>query len=259
MGIADLFRPKYRHSDVRVRTEAVKALTKDDAATLIQIARNDRDTGVRRIAIEKIDTADVLADIAAGESDRGLKDLAGERAAALWAQVACGDDAEAAGAALGSILKLSEQHALVEVAIKAALPEIRTRPFGEVRDARALAELVRRDAPQDIRLAAIARVDDAEALRALAIDTTQKEVGLAAVDKLDDKERLEQVAQKAKNKAVRQRARKIVQEIAEAEAEAKKKPGVPDDVKRRRAEKAQLVRELEAVADTFEFDRIAPQ
>jgi hypothetical protein len=68
MGIADLFRPKYRHSDVRVRTEAVKALTSDDAATLIQIARTDRDIGVRRIAIGKIDEADVLADIAAGES-----------------------------------------------------------------------------------------------------------------------------------------------------------------------------------------------
>jgi hypothetical protein len=43
MGIADLFRPKYRHSDVRVRTEAVRALTADDAALLIQIARTDRD------------------------------------------------------------------------------------------------------------------------------------------------------------------------------------------------------------------------
>ena len=54
-------------------------------------------------------------------------------------------------------------------------------------------------------------------LRALAIDTTHKEVGLAAVEKLDDVDRLENVAQKAKNKAVRQKARKIVGEIAEAE------------------------------------------
>src|SRR6267142_6960379 len=52
MGIADLFRPKYRHSDVRVRTEAVRALTADDAAILISIARTDRDIGVRRLAIE---------------------------------------------------------------------------------------------------------------------------------------------------------------------------------------------------------------
>src|SRR5258705_3963972 len=148
MGIADLFRPKYRHSDVRVRTEAVKALTSDDAATLIQIARTDRDIGVRRIAIGKIDEADVLADIAAGESERSRRDLAGERAASLWASLACSDDAEGAGAALGGIIKLGDQDALVDVAVKAALPAIRKRAFGELRDARALADVAKSDAPQ---------------------------------------------------------------------------------------------------------------
>src|SRR2546427_9700785 len=80
MGIADLFRPKYRHSDVRVRTEAVKALTGDDAAILVQVARTDRDIGVRRIAIEKIDEAKVLAEIATAETERSLREFAGERA-----------------------------------------------------------------------------------------------------------------------------------------------------------------------------------
>ncbi|HTR54484.1 MAG TPA: DUF349 domain-containing protein [Kofleriaceae bacterium] len=257
MGIADLFRPKYRHSDVRVRTEAVKALTADDAAIIIQIARTDRDSGVRRIAIEKIDAADVLAEIASAERESSLRDFAGERAARLWVQGACGDDADAAGAALGGIIKLGDQAALVDVAMRAAQPAIRKRAFGELRDSRSLADLAKRDAPQDIRLAAVGRIDDADTLRALATDTTQKEVALAAVEKLDDKDRLEQVAQKAKNKAVRQRARKIVQQIDEAED--KKKPGLPDEVKRRRAEKAQLVRELEAVADSYDFATVAPQ
>ena len=93
MGIADFFRPKYRHSDVRVRTEAVKALTTDDAAILVQIAKTDRDIGVRRLALSKIDTASVLADIAAEESERSLRDFAGARAAELWTSAACSDDA----------------------------------------------------------------------------------------------------------------------------------------------------------------------
>src|ERR1044071_8894913 len=100
MGIADLFRPKYRHSDVRVRTEAVKALTADDAAILVQIAKTDRDIGVRRIAMSKIHEASVLADIAAEESERSLRDFAGERAAELWTQAACSDDADRANDAL---------------------------------------------------------------------------------------------------------------------------------------------------------------
>jgi hypothetical protein len=255
MGIADLFRPKYRHSDVRVRAEAVQALTADDAATLIQIARTDRDTGVRRLAIERIAAADVLAEIAAAEPERALRDLAGARAAQLWLQRACGSDAEQAGVALAGMIKLGDQRALVDVVVRAEVANIRKRAFGELRDPRALSELARSAAAQELRTAAVARIDDGDVLRALAIDTTQKEVGLAAVDKLDDVERLEQVAHKAKAKAVRLRARKIVAEIAEAERA--KKPGVPDDIKRRRAERAQLVREVEAVADSFEFARAA--
>ncbi|TMQ04597.1 MAG: hypothetical protein E6J91_43030 [Deltaproteobacteria bacterium] len=119
MGIADLFRPKYRHSDVRVRTEAVRALTAEDAAILIQIARTDRDAGVRRLAIERIITADVLAEIAAAEPERSLRDLAGERAAQLWLSHACGVDADAAGTALAGMIKLGDPHALVDVVVRA--------------------------------------------------------------------------------------------------------------------------------------------
>ena len=255
MGIADFFRPKYRHSDVRVRADAVRALTSEDAATLIQIARTDRDIGVRRLALERIQTADVLAELAAAESERSLRDFAGERAAQLWLGHACSADAQQAGTALAGMIKLGDQRALVQVVVRAENPTIRKRAFGELRDPRALSELAKSDAAQDLRTAAVARIDDGDVLRALAIDTTQKEVGLAAVDKLEDIDRLEHVAQKAKNKAVRQRARKIVTEIEEAERA--KQPGVPDDVKRRRAEKAQLVREVEAVADSFEFARAA--
>ena len=222
------------------------------------MARTDRDIGVRRLAIAKIHEADVLADIAAAETERSLRDYAGERAAELWQDIACGgDDAEKAGAALTGIIKIGEQHALVEVAAHATLPAIRKRAFGELRDPRALSELAKGDAPQELRLAAVARIDDGDVLRALAIDTTQKEVGLAAVDKLEDIDRLENVAQKAKNKAVRQRARKIATEMADAEKK-KLAPVVSDEVKRLRAERAQLIREVENVADSFDFDRVTP-
>ncbi len=257
MGIVDLFRPKYRHSNVKVRAEAIRALTNDDAAVLVQVARTDRDIGIRRLAIEKIHEADVLADIASAETERSLRDFAGERAAELWQDNACGENAELAGSALSGIIKLGDQHALVEVAAHASIAAVRKRAFGELRHPRALAELAKGDAPQEQRLAAVARIDDGDVLRALAIDTTQKEVGLAAVDKLDDLDRLENVAQKAKNKAVRQRARKIANEMAEAEKQ-KAKPVVPDEVKRLRAERAQLIREIEAQADSFDFDRVAP-
>ncbi len=254
MGLVDLFRPKYRHSDVRVRTEAVRALTAEDAVILEQIARTDRDIGVRRIAIEKIETPDVLAALGDAETERSLRELINERAAELWISNACSSDADKANTALAGIIKLGDQHALVAVVVRAANPGIRKRAFGELRDPRALAQLAKSEAAQDLRIAAVARIDDGDVLRALAIDTMQKEVGLAAVEKIDDVDRLENVANKAKNNAVRKRARKIVGEIAEAERA--KKPSVPDDVKRRKAEKAQLIREVESLADSFDFAKV---
>ncbi|CAN5701731.1 hypothetical protein BH11MYX2_BH11MYX2_06570 [soil metagenome] len=256
MGIADFFRPKYRHSDVRVRSEAVRSLTHDDAAILEQVARTDRDIGVRRIAIEKIDAPDKLAELGREETERSLRELINERAAELWTSNACNADADKAGDALNGILKLEDhQRALVQVVVRAQNAGIRKRAFGEMRDPRALAELAKSDAAQDLRIAAIERIDDGDVLRALAIDTTQKEIGLAAVEKLDDADRLENVANKAKNKAVRSKARKIVGEMIAAEKERNKKPGTPDDVKRRRAEKTQLVRDIEGVVDTFDFSK----
>ena len=255
MGLADLFRPKHKHSDVRVRSEAVRALGRDETAILAQIAKTDRDPAIRRIAIEKLDEADVLADIAAADAERALRDLAGTRAAELWSSVACSADADAASAALAGLIKLGEQRALVDAAAKAAVPAIRKRALTELRDPRALAELAKTALQHETRLEAVSRIDDPEVLRALATDATAKEIGLAAVEKIDEPELLESVAQKAKNKAVRQRARKIVTEMAEAERAAQ--PRVADEVKRRRAEKAQLVRRVEAVAESFDFGKLS--
>src|SRR5687768_16704026 len=193
MGLADLFRPKHRHSDVRVRSEAVRSLGRDDHDVLAQVARTDRDPAVRKIAIEKLDEPDVLADIASADSERTLRDLAGARAAELWSSVACSEDADAAGAALAGLIKLGDQRALVDAAARAAVPAIRKRALTELRDPRALAELAKTASQHETRLEAVSRIDDGEALRALATDATIKEVGLAAVDKLEEPSLLESV------------------------------------------------------------------
>jgi betaine-aldehyde dehydrogenase len=121
MGIANFFRPKYKHSDVKVRLEAVRALTSDETDILATVARSDKDAGVRRVAIEKLDEVDVLAEIATRDDDRAIRDLAGSRASELWITSACQDeDEELAKTALSGLLKLGDQRAVAEVAGRAA-------------------------------------------------------------------------------------------------------------------------------------------
>jgi hypothetical protein len=254
MGLVDFFRPKHRHSDVKVRLEAVRALTSDEADILATVAKNDKDAGVRRVAIEKLDRVELLAELAASEADPANRDLAGSRAAELWVASACQEDDEAlAAAALAGLIKLADDHALVEVAVRAGLPGQRKRAAEAVKDGRALAELARQTNSPEVRSAALARLTDSDALRALAIDTNVKELGLAALDKLDGDDVLEQIAHKAKAKAVRQRARKRLDDKAAAREAAR--PKESDAVRRKRAEKAQWLRAVEILAETFEFDK----
>jgi hypothetical protein len=62
MELKDLFRPKWKHSESKVRLAAVKQLT--NQTLLIDIARNDPDDEVRKAAIEHLEDQAVLAEIA---------------------------------------------------------------------------------------------------------------------------------------------------------------------------------------------------
>jgi len=62
MAILDLFRPKWKHSNWKVREAAIEKLT--DQNVLIDIAKNDEDYNVRTAAIEKITDQNVIIDVA---------------------------------------------------------------------------------------------------------------------------------------------------------------------------------------------------
>jgi hypothetical protein len=245
MGLVDFFRPKHRHSDVKVRLEAVRALTSDEADILATVAKNDKDAGVRRIAIEKLDRVELLAELARARADPANRDLAGSRAAELWVAARARTTTPGPGrAALAGLIKLADDRALVEVAVRAAAAPVSAsaRPTRS-RTAAPWPSWPSQTNSPEVRSAALARLTDSDALRALAIDTNVKELGLAALDKLDGDDVLEQIAHKAKAKAVRQRARKRLDDKAAAREAAR--PKESDAVRRKRAEKAQWLRAIE--------------
>lgn len=61
MGFTDLFKPKYKHSDWKVRKDAVRKIT--DEKLLIQIVNNDPSPDVREVAVEQINNQRALKEI----------------------------------------------------------------------------------------------------------------------------------------------------------------------------------------------------
>ncbi len=207
MGLADLFRPRHRHSDPAVRRAAVRLIT--DADVLAALVRTDGDPEVRRLAIERLERPALLAAIAREHVDREVQARAAARAASLWVDLACRADA-AAAAALAGLLELRDAAALAEVVTRAADPSVRGRALDAIDDPRALATVVRAARDDVVGGRAMARIHDRDVLGDLAIELTRATLALAALDRLaaaGDRGRLERIASKAKLKVVRNRAR----------------------------------------------------
>ena len=62
MVIFDIFRAKWKHSNPRVRLEAVEEL--EDQQTLTEIALKDDDSEVRGLAVKKLKDQQTFAEIA---------------------------------------------------------------------------------------------------------------------------------------------------------------------------------------------------
>lgn len=248
MGISNLFRPKYRHSDPSVRAEAVRELGKDDADVLLNIASSDADSSVRRVAIERISDPEALAELAVAEADDSARELAQERAAQLWlSEALSSDDADHSCRIVEKLAEIDQQLALAELAQRATSVEARREAVAQLSEPRALVELARSDAETELRLTAIEKLDDVDALRSIALSEQNKQIGFAAVDRVEDEAALETIANKGKNKGVRARARKKLARLAPDD-------GMPSEEKQRRAERVQLCRTVEALAKRHEWD-----
>ncbi len=166
----------------------------------------------------RADTACPTQSSAAKEGDRDLRARAQARAAELWVgQAVSARDRGAGEDAIAGLVRIGDQRGLAEVASRAGDSALREAALGKMTDAKSLAELARSDgADLAARQSAIERIGDLEALRAIAVDEQRKEIAMAALHRIGERDAgadvLEGVASKAKNKAVRTRARKMISE-----------------------------------------------
>jgi hypothetical protein len=210
MGLADLFRPKWKHSNPEVRAEAVKQLGDDQAQLLAIIVRQDRDARVRRIALKRIADAELLYEVAEHDPDEALRDAAAEKADELLLATANGADEARAVEALG---RLRSKKLIASVAQKSQLAAVRKRAVAEAargesgESEKALAEIARKAPDAAVRRLAVEQLRDQNTLREIAISDGNKEVAMTAVGLVHERAALDKIAAKAQSKAVRAAAR----------------------------------------------------
>jgi hypothetical protein len=248
MSFIDLFRPKWRHSDVDVRTEAVRNLGPEQVDVLVKVAREDKDARVRRIAVKRLEDAAVLEDLAARDPDAGIRELAADKAADLLVTAAVAGQAAA-------LARLKRDRDLGEVVRRAGDAELRQQALARIGDEKILLEIVRRG-DGEVRAAALARVKHAGVLKEIALTEEHKGLAVAAVARVEDRAALEEIARHARAKAARAAAReRLPEEAGDADRKAAAAPRAAD--KTRRARLLQLALAAEALAARHDLDDAA--
>ena len=195
----------------------------DQQDTLVSIAREDRDPGVRITALRKVIDPAVIAAIGRTDADGRVRD----EAVALLVDLASGAfEGTVQAESLAALSGLTEAKHLVAVARAAGNETVARAALDRVPEDAALAAIARKAALPSIRLEALSRVHASAELVTVALRSEFKDVALAAVERISARELLDQVADRARNKTAAKRARTLVRAI-DAEAEAAAKPAVP--------------------------------
>ena len=206
MGLLDLFRPKWKHSQFDVRLDAVRQLGEDEVATLTEVARRDPEAKIREVAYKRIGDPQLLVDLARDEVDNALRELAGKRASELSLKAAI--DATDDRGALAAVERITEPKMLVDVIRKATSAAARNRALLRLQDQRSLAEVVLKIDDPAIRNEALAKITDAKALKELALsEQGTKAVQMLAIERLSDVPALRAVAERGRSKAARAAAK----------------------------------------------------
>jgi hypothetical protein len=207
------------------------------------IAREDPDAHVRRIAIKKVQSPEILHAIAADDAEPALRELAAERARDVLLDIATAGGAEGEAA----LARLTDERSLAAVAVGGATADIRNAALARVHGDRTLRDIVRDAADMGIRRAALDRVADPAVLRSIAVSDCPPELAAQAVGRIEDPETLRAIAD---NPSAAKDARRHARELLAARAE----DGAPVAFKDARAREHALCMAAEALSNERDAD-----
>lgn len=218
MGLKDLFKPAWRHSNASIRREAIRNLPDQDVETLIEIAISDSEPELRLLAAERLTQEPHLSRVAAGDPGDDVLKLVNQRLNQLWRNVVV--DSPNAGESQPLLERIGDEAVLADIASTAETPEV--------------------------RVAAIQRLRSQRLICQVAETPCGKEAGEAAVEKITDAELLDRLTRNGANKNIRRLAEERLERIRSLEHQP-----TADDL--RRLELDDLAKEAKKLADSWNW------
>ena len=190
MSLLNIFRPKWQHSDPKVRVQAVLELGNDSQNVFETVASSDESVEVREAAIRKLSNIDSLRKIFKQESDDSLRRLAG--------------------------IRLHEEIAKVLKALRIPATKRELDLLKEVSDTRLVEDLLKNMPSSELRLELVKLTDKQGPLSLCALKDAKEDVALAALDRVQSESLLREIFQSSRHTSVRKKAGERLKKSKEA-------------------------------------------
>ena len=185
----NLFKPKYKHSDYKVRQQAVQELT--DEKILTEIAYNDEVSIVRHEAVKKITNQQVLIDILKTDRDK-------------WV-------------CLEAVEKITDNTVLSDVAETHFNDDVRIKAAIKSNNQKALMELLLKY--EDVKYTmnedyfdALELITDEEKITKIAYQARNKRLRIEAIKRITNQDTLMDIAVYEKDSKICEKATKLVED-----------------------------------------------
>ena len=175
MGLLNVFKPKWQSSDLTVRKQAVQGLTSNDLDALLDVAKNDDNADIKRIAIQKISSVDHLNNLLKSEQDASIKNIIRESLKKSWFKIVKSHTEEITEEIRQILAELhpKDKDELLP-GVKSA--DVRLELINTCEKQGLLAQVAKSDSQEHVAIAALAKVQ-----RENLIEEIKKEANLAAV------------------------------------------------------------------------------
>ena len=182
MGLLDLIKPKWQHSNAEVRLEAVRSLDyEQDLETINAVIREDDDPDVRHAAILRLREPDAIAALLAKVDAPLTRAALRQHRNQLLFEAIIGPE-EAGGLEL--LDELEDSALLARIAVEAASPQVRCGAVERISDPALLCEVIENNCGKAPALIALDKITDEEFLARLAASASSKTARRLAGEKL---------------------------------------------------------------------------
>jgi hypothetical protein len=157
MSLLDVFKPKWQHSDSVMRKQAIQSLEPNNLDALMDIAKNDSEIEMRKLAVQKISSHAYLADLLKTEQDVSVQNVIKEALKRHWFKIIKNH----IGAPSTEIRRMMEELQIKdrdELLSVAKSPDIRMELLEGCAKQGLLAQVAKNDSQESVALLALAKV-----------------------------------------------------------------------------------------------------